>query len=71
MTEAELVFTALAEMSTRQIAESTKAKGMIKNKIAGTEGGKIAKEARIKLEEKTGKKVISNKNYFDKLKQIN
>lgn len=34
MTEAELIFTALAELSTRQIAESEKAKGLQKNAIA-------------------------------------
>jgi hypothetical protein len=35
MSEAELIFTALAEMSTRQIAENMKAKGVKKNKQAG------------------------------------
>ena len=32
MTDAELVFTALAELSTRQIAETEKAKGFEENK---------------------------------------
>lgn len=31
MSEAELIFTALAELSTRQIAESDKAKGLLEN----------------------------------------
>ncbi len=35
MTEAELIFTALAELSTRQIAETMIAKGMTENKVAG------------------------------------
>ncbi|MBN1258853.1 Bro-N domain-containing protein [Candidatus Peregrinibacteria bacterium] len=64
MTEAELIFTALAELSTRAIAESANAKGMGENKIAGKKGGGIAKKARMELEEKTGKKVISGKNYL-------
>jgi hypothetical protein len=34
MSEAELIFTALAELSTRQIAESTNATGMAENKVA-------------------------------------
>lgn len=34
MTEAELIFTALAEMSTRQIAETEQAVGMPKNMVA-------------------------------------
>ena len=64
MTEAELIFTALAELSTRQIAESTQATGMEENKIAGKTGGSIAKKARLELEEKTGKRVVSRENYL-------
>ena len=64
MTEAELIFTALAELSTRQIAESVEATGMPENKIAGKQGGGIAKNARIELEQKTGRKVVSKKNYL-------
>jgi len=64
MTEAELIFTALAELSTRQIAESMEAKGVTENKRAGIKGGRIAKNARVELESKTGKKVISKKNYL-------
>jgi hypothetical protein len=70
MTEAELLFTALAELSTRQIAESLNAKGMIENRKAGKAGGKIAKTARLELEDKTGQKVISNKNYLNSPKRI-
>jgi hypothetical protein len=36
--EAELLFTALAELSTRQIAESEKAKGLQSNAKAGKKG---------------------------------
>jgi len=64
MSEAELIFTALAELSTRQIAETEKAKGVQQNALAGKKGGKIAKDARLALEEKTGKKVITNENFL-------
>ncbi len=64
MTDAELIFSALAELSTRQIAESTQATGMIENKIASKKGGGIAKRARKELEKKTGKKVVSNYNFL-------
>ncbi len=64
MSEAELIFTALAELSTRQIAESTKAKGMPENEAAGKKGGSIAKKARLELEEKTGRKVVVKDNYL-------
>ena len=43
MSEAELIFTALAELSTRQIAETENAKGLKLNATAGKKGGKIAK----------------------------
>lgn len=62
MSEAELIFTALAELSTRQIAEAMSAKGMKENEIAGKTGGGIAKKARVELESKTGKKVITARN---------
>ena len=64
MSEAELIFTALAELSTRQIAENMEAKGLEENKIPAKRGGKIAKDARVALEEKTGKKVVTGDNYL-------
>ena len=64
MSDAELIFTALAELSTRQIAETTQAKGLEENKIPAKKGGKIAKDARLALEQKTGKSVISSENYL-------
>lgn len=70
MSEAELIFTALAELSTRQIAESTDATGMVENTTAAKTGGNIAKKARIELEQKTQKKVVSNENYLPTQKII-
>ena len=63
MTDAELVFTALAELSTRQIAETVKSKGLEENKIPAKKGGRIAKNARLELEQKTGKKIVSGENF--------
>jgi hypothetical protein len=64
MSEAELIFTALAELSTRQIAESVDATGMPENKTAAKTGGRIAKKARLELETKTGRKVVTGENYL-------
>ena len=64
MSEAELIFTALAELSTRQIAESVEATGMAKNKTAAKTGGRIAKKARLELEARTGRKVVTGENYL-------
>ena len=64
MSEAELIFTALAELSTRQIAESAMATGMVENAKAGKKGGRIAKKARLELEQKTGKRVVTGENFL-------
>jgi hypothetical protein len=64
MSEAELIFTALAELSTRQIAESVEATGMAENSEAGKKGGRIAKKARLELESKAGKSVVTRENFL-------
>jgi len=64
MSEAELIFTALAELSTRQIAETIAATGMAGNQTAAKTGGKIAKRARLELEAQTGKRVVTGENYL-------
>ena len=64
MSEAELIFTALAELSTRQIAETDDATGMAENEVAATKGGAIAKQARTALESKTGRPVVSAGNFL-------
>ena len=70
MSDAELIFTALAELSTRQIAETLEAKGLKENKIPAKRGGKIAKDARIALEEKTGKRIVTGSNFLLTTKKL-
>ncbi len=70
MNEAELIFTALAELSTRQIAETDEAKGVKENAVAGKKGGAIAKNARIALEAKTGKSVVTGENFLPPAKEV-
>jgi DNA-damage-inducible protein D len=64
MSEAELIFTALAELSTRQIAEVEGASGLEKNAVAAKKGGGIAKNARTALESKTGVSVVTGDNFL-------
>ena len=64
MSEAELIFTALAELSTRQIAAAEQAKGVQQNAIAGKKGGTVARIARNELESRTGQKVITSDNFL-------
>lgn len=68
MSEAELIFTALAELSTRQVAENTNATGMKENKQAAHRGGNVAKIAKEKFEEETGQKVVTDENYLPQKK---
>jgi hypothetical protein len=72
MSEAELIFTALAELSTRQIAETTTATGLSENKVAAKTGGKIARRARRELETTTGRSVVTGENFLlpSKIKKI-
>jgi len=64
MSEAELIFTALAELSTRQIAETDEAQGLQQNAKAGKEGGRVAKRAKDDLEKRTGQKVVTGSNFL-------
>ncbi len=64
MSEAELIFTALAELSTRQISETSDATGLPQNKTAAVAGGRIARQARHQLESQTGKSVVTGNNYL-------
>lgn len=69
MSEAELIFTALAELSTRQVAENNNATGMVENKKAAKIGGNISKRAREDFEERTGQKVVTSDNYLTNTKK--
>ena len=69
MSEAELIFTALAELSTRQIAQTEQATGLKENAVAGKKGGKIAKNARKELEQQTGRTVITEENFLPPAKE--
>ena len=62
--KAELIFTALAELSTRQIAETVQATSMPENAEAGRKGGGIARKARRELEQKTGRSVVTGENFL-------
>jgi hypothetical protein len=62
MTEAELIFTALAELTTRQVAERMDATGMPQNTTAARTGGGVARRARQDFETLTGQPVVSADN---------
>jgi hypothetical protein len=64
MTDLELIFTMLGEAGTTEIARRKDAQGFTDNRKAAKEGGTIAGDARKALEAKSGKPVVSKKNYL-------
>jgi hypothetical protein len=64
MDEAEIIFTALAELSTRHISEKEKADGYAPNENAAHKGGRISGDARRALEKQTGQKVANSGNFL-------
>ncbi len=64
MDDLELIFSMLGEASTTKIARSKDAKGFVENKVAARKGGKIAGDARKKLELESGSRIVSRKNYL-------
>ena len=65
MTDAELLFTSLAELTTNKIAEKEKAIGFVKNVVSAQKGGHYTKKAKDSFEKITDTKVISDKNYLE------
>ncbi len=65
MTDLELIFSMLGEAATTEIARKQDAHGFPENRIAARKGGKIAGDAREKLEIETGDKVVTQENYLE------
>jgi hypothetical protein len=65
MNDLELIFSMLGEASTTEIARNKNATGFHENKKIAKECGEVAGKARKDLEKRSGKKVISKKNYLE------
>jgi hypothetical protein len=65
MTDLELIFSMLGEAATTEIARKQDTQGFPENKVAARKGGRIAGEAREKLEIETGEKVVTPENFLD------
>jgi hypothetical protein len=70
MTDLELIFSMLGEASTTEIVKTQNPKGFIQNQKAAKQGGAVAGNARLELESRTGKKVVSTNNYLPEGKKI-
>jgi BRO family, N-terminal domain len=62
MTNTELILNMLAEASTKDISQAVNPKDFEASKKVAKQGGNVAKVARMELEAKTGKKVVSALN---------
>ena len=62
MTNAELVLNMLAELSTTEIARKENPKGFKENMNVASRGGNVARQARLTLEQETGKSVVTGQN---------
>lgn len=60
MTNTELILNMLAEASTKDISQAVNPETFDENKTVAKQGGNVAKVARLELESKTGKKVVSD-----------
>lgn len=69
MTNTELILNMLAEASTKEISQATNPETFEDNKKVAAQGGNVANVARMELEEKTGKKVITSLNANQHLKK--
>ena len=67
MTNRELVMNMLAELSTKEISESQNPETFGDHMCVARQGGEIARNARMELEAKTGKSVVSPLNAKDGL----
>ncbi|MEN9549074.1 MAG: hypothetical protein RIR12_1665 [Bacteroidota bacterium] len=70
MTNTELILNMLAEASTKDISVATNPETFEESKIAAKQGGTVAKVARLELEARTGKKVVTSANAKDVLKSL-
>jgi hypothetical protein len=66
MDDLELIFSMLGEASTAKITKDRDTKGFTENKVAAQKGGRIAGDARWKLEVESGSNVITKENYLSK-----
>ena len=70
MTDAELLFTALAELSTTNVAKKDLSKGYGENAVSAKKGGGVAKRAKKDYELQTGQKVVSKDNFLPAQKRV-
>ena len=62
MNNKELIMSMLAELSTKEISEAVQPQTLDEHESVAKRGGGVARQARLKLEAETGKKLVSQQN---------
>jgi hypothetical protein len=62
MTNKELIMSMLAELSTKEISEAVQPQTLDEHESVAKRGGSVARQARLKLEDETGKELVSPQN---------
>lgn len=62
MTNTELILNMLAEASTKDISEATDPSTFDEHIVVARKGGSVARNARLELEQSTGRKVVTPLN---------
>ncbi|MEG2157489.1 MAG: Bro-N domain-containing protein [Bacteroidaceae bacterium] len=68
MTNTELILNMLAEASTREISDATDPQTFQEHKRTAHKGGSVARNARLELEQSTGRKIVSPLNAKNSLR---
>tara|TARA_Y100000310_G_scaffold324835_1_gene387228 strand:+ start:4515 stop:5348 length:834 start_codon:yes stop_codon:yes gene_type:complete len=71
MTDLEMIFSMLGEKATTEIAKAKDAQGFMENEVAAKKGGRVAGDARKKLQIHTGESVVSGKKHVGRSKKLN
>ncbi|MEK7617012.1 MAG: Bro-N domain-containing protein [Patescibacteria group bacterium] len=69
MNDLELLFSQLGEAATTEITKTEHPQGFEKNRHVSKRGGKIAGDARKKLEIESGRKIVTEENYLSSYRQ--
>ena len=70
MTNMELLLNALAEETATEISKERDPNGLTENAIIAKEGADVAKAARVDIEKRIGRSVVSSKKAIDHIQSL-
>ena len=70
MTNIELALNTLAEVTATEISRQRNPKGMVQSRQTAKEGGEVARNARVDIENRLGHSVISSERASDYIRPV-